>query len=146
MSDTRTFSDWYGDNKEKYNRRRRERYQKDKQYRNKALRNSQRYRESGPRELDEYGRLKQTKIVKGEEIEVFTITAVADKIGKTAQTIRKWEAKGFIPKPIFRTRVRLYTQHQVNLLIRFSEKFGDVWRDSKKLAELCKQIKSAWRD
>lgn len=141
----RTFGDWYGDNKAEYNAKRRARYQKDKQYRNKAVKSSRRYRDAGPRELDDEGRVKQFRVLKGVEMEVFTITTVSDRTGKTAQTIRKWEAKGFIPKPIFRTRVRLYTEAQVKLLTAFAEQFPTVWRDSKKLKALSTQIKSEWR-
>lgn len=138
-----TFNSWYEKNKDDYNAKRRERYQRDKGYRRKALKNSRRYRDEGA--IGRQNERNMVRVFNGEEVEVFTISAVAEQVGRTAQTIRKWEARGMIPKPVFKSRTRLYTQHQINLLILFAEKFPKMWDDSKEVREMSKQLKHAWR-
>ena len=46
--------------------------------------------------------LKQTfKLPKGEIIELFYIGTLANALGRTTNTIRKWEIAGVIPDPCF---------------------------------------------
>jgi hypothetical protein len=48
--------------------------------------------------------------------ECFRISEVAKRIGRTPLTIRLWEQKGIIPKPIFPGPQRFYTKAQITLL------------------------------
>ena len=70
-------------------------------------------------------------VIKGERIEVFTIGQLAKVLGKKTVTVRSWEKKGIIPKPIYRTAPpdrgqlpgveakgrRIYTRMQVDLIV-----------------------------
>lgn len=44
------------------------------------------------------------KTLGGEEVEVFTISALAQALGKQIVTIRLWERKGYIPRAPYRLR------------------------------------------
>ena len=44
------------------------------------------------------------KTLGGEEVEVFTISALAQALGKQIVTIRLWEHKGYIPRAPYRLR------------------------------------------
>lgn len=67
---------------------------------------------------------KQTLTINGEEIELFYIERLATELGRTPQTIRKWEVSGILPKPIFKDKQgrRLYTQEQINAIVECAEK------------------------
>ena len=45
-----------------------------------------------------------TKTLGGQEVEVFTISALAQALEKTIVTIRLWERKGYIPRAPYRLR------------------------------------------
>jgi hypothetical protein len=44
------------------------------------------------------------KVLNGKDVEFFTINALAEALGKEVVTIRRWEAKGYIPKAPYRLR------------------------------------------
>ena len=56
----------------------------------------------------------------GEEIELFYIGKLAYELGRSSQTIRKWEISGVLPDPMFRDKFnkRLYSQEQVDLILK----------------------------
>ena len=66
---------------------------------------------------------KQVVELNGEEIELFYIERLASELGRTPQTIRKWEVSGILPKPIFRDKQgrRLYTQEQIDTIVACAE-------------------------
>ena len=41
---------------------------------------------------------KQTVVINGEELELFYVDRLACELGRTPQTIRKWEVSGILPK------------------------------------------------
>lgn len=67
-------------------------------------------------------RTKKVKI-KGEEIDLYYISALADALGRTTQTIRKWEIAGVIPNSCFRDKGknRLYTKEQIDIIVEIAE-------------------------
>lgn len=67
---------------------------------------------------------KQVFNLNGEEIELFYIERLATELGRTPQTIRKWEVSGILPKPIFRDKMgrRLYSQEQIDVIVECAEK------------------------
>lgn len=67
---------------------------------------------------------KQVAVIKGEEVELFYIDKLASELGRTPQTIRKWEVAGILPKPIFRDKNnrRLYSQEQIDAIVECAEK------------------------
>lgn len=67
---------------------------------------------------------KQVFNLNGEEIELFYIDRLATELGRTPQTVRKWEVSGILPKPIFRDKMgrRLYSQEQIDAIVECAEK------------------------
>ena len=67
---------------------------------------------------------KQVVVIKGEEIELFYIDSLASELGRTPQTVRKWEVSGILPKPIFKDKHgrRLYSREQINAIVDCAEK------------------------
>lgn len=69
--------------------------------------------------------LKQNfKLPSGEVIELFYIGTLASALGRTTNTIRKWEIAGVIPDPCFKDSFgrRLYSQEQIDAIVRCAEK------------------------
>jgi hypothetical protein len=54
------------------------------------------------------------KTLKGEETEVFTISALAQALEKQVVTIRLWEKKGYIPNAPYRLRSKQLNGKKVN--------------------------------
>lgn len=86
-----------------------------------------------PKKLDDpfFGVKSAHYYIKGERVEVFTIGQLAKVLGKKTGTVRSWETRGIIPKPIYRTAPpnrgqlpgveakgrRIYTRKQVDLIV-----------------------------
>lgn len=66
----------------------------------------------------------QTVVINGEEVNLFYIDRLASELGRTPQTIRKWEVSGILPKPIFRDKLgrRLYSLEQIDAIVECAEK------------------------
>lgn len=68
--------------------------------------------------------LKQNfKLPNGQVIELFYIGTLANALGRTTNTIRKWEIAGVIPDPCFQDANgrRLYSQEQIDAIVRCAE-------------------------
>ena len=138
---------WYEKNKEQFNAKRRQRYQEDDEYREKALENTRTYRSEGVRHPE----LADTPMYRewnGELIEVFRISTVAEMIGRSVQAIRKWEKNEIIPKPYFGRGHRVYTANQIKLLKKVAA-FSDKYRYNRakyyaKLEKLVNEVYEKW--
>lgn len=66
----------------------------------------------------------KTVTLNGEKVKLFYIRKLADSLGRTSQTIVKWEIAGVIPKTPFRdsSRRRMYTQEQIDIIVATAEK------------------------
>jgi len=140
----RNFDKWYKDNKEEYNRKRRERYASDKKYRKRAIENSERYRKEGA--IQTRGDSGAYRKYKGVQVRTFRIGEVSKMIQRSAQTIRQWEIDKLIPRPVFKdTKHRIYTEHQAKLL----SDFADVTRNNrdapKVVLQAAKRLRGEWR-
>jgi hypothetical protein len=76
--------------------------------------------------------------VRGERREFFTIGHLAAALGKTPVTLRRWEQKGWLPRPVFRGPTprneqvpgrpvkgkRLYTREMVEGIVRIAHEEG----------------------
>ena len=62
--------------------------------------------------------------VKGEEVEIYYINELAMALGRTTQTIRKWEIAGVIPNSCFKDKNgrRMYTAEQIQIIVEIAEK------------------------
>ena len=62
----------------------------------------------------------------GEAVKLYSIAFLADALGRTTRCIRKWEISGILPPTPFRysnTYWRLYTQEQIDIIVRLAEKY-----------------------
>lgn len=50
-------------------------------------------------------RAKVYTLKNGEKIKLYPINVLANELGRTSQTIRKWEVAGILPKPIFKDKM-----------------------------------------
>lgn len=57
-------------------------------------------------------------VVKGNRVTLYTISDLANAIGRDTITVRKWELHGFIPRAAMRTKsgYRLYTKAEIETL------------------------------
>lgn len=85
-------------------------------------------RRAEPGEWDEHPTLRK---VRGQDVEFFTIGMVAKALGRSAATLREWEAHGVIPKARYRTNSRdpknarrLYTRAQVEGIVSIAREEG----------------------
>jgi hypothetical protein len=118
-----TWRNWYEKNREEYNARRKQRRDEDPEYRAQLAAKQKEYREAKPPAEHEGSRIKK---VAGRDMEVFRIGDVAKACNRSIQAIRLWEKEGKIPKPTVPGGHRYYTQHQVDLLVEFSEVMEEV--------------------
>lgn len=61
--------------------------------------------------------------VNGKSMDLYYIQTLAEALGRTSQTVRKWEVAGIIPKTIFKDKLgrRLYSVEQINIIVRTAE-------------------------
>ncbi len=63
-----------------------------------------------------------TSPITGRETTLYNIGVVAEAIGRTSQTIRKWEVGGIIPPTPFRQRgKRLYSKEHIDAIVKCAE-------------------------
>jgi hypothetical protein len=106
----------------------------------------------------------KTMVVKGEKRNFYTVGNVARILNRKAQTIRKWESKGWIPPATYRTSkssgsdllntqakgYRLYSREQVEVIRRGLEINGllgertKTWQEAEKWYSFINYIKSNW--
>lgn len=90
---------------------------------------------SGPQELNEWDDHPRILKLNGQDTEFFTIRHVALALGRSARTIRTWEAKEIIPPATFRTAKphkskikdvgdRLWTRAQVEAMVTIARDEG----------------------
>ena len=106
----------------------------------------------------------KTLVVKGEKQTFYTVGNVARILGRKAQTLRKWESKGWIPPATYRTTkssgsdllntqsrgYRLYSREQVEIIRRALEINGllgertKTWQKAEKWNLFINYVKSNW--
>lgn len=119
---------WYSKNKESFNRKRRERYAVDQEYRDKMIalvkasrRNTESKRQEG----------------------VLTLGKLAEYVDKSSQTLREWESIGLIPRSVDSNGYRVYRQDQADLIKVLSDAMTEArynravqWKVEQAKAEL----------
>jgi len=116
---------YYEKNKNELSAKRKAAYRADPERRAKAQLRQARVRREAKERRSDAGEELIYRTIDGVKVQVFRIGAVAKKIGKSVETIRKWESTGIIPLPLPVDRDvsathRYYTQHQVDLLAKLS--------------------------
>lgn len=94
----------------------------------------------------------------GEVVNMYTIGELARAIGRKPVTIRMWESRGWIPRANYRTPKpageqipgkatkgrRLYTQQQLEFLVKAVELFVLDERDPKTWDKFRQHVKANW--
>lgn len=84
----------------------------------------------------------------GKAYETFPLTWVANEIGSSVPTIKRWEYQGLIPEPIFESSHKFYTKHQISLLRKvkdMQDKYGHKPKQiMKKKAEMKGYLQRNW--
>lgn len=64
------------------------------------------------------------RLPNGENLDLFYIGKLATALGRTPNTIRRWEIAGILPDPCFRDPkgARLYSQEQIDVIVQAAEK------------------------
>ena len=66
---------------------------------------------------------KKFKLSNGVVVELYPISVLAEELGRTSQTIRKWEVAGILPNSIFKDKNgrRMYSKEQIETIVRVAE-------------------------
>lgn len=137
MSDSK-FKEWYKSNADDWNAKRRERYARDKKYRDTVLERNRDHRNDKKEELQEQAtkeRKARKSVVKDrwktfeeDGKQYFSIGSVAESLRVSVQAVRLWERQGVIPPPAKRTKEgkgegqRLYTQEDIEKIRKIVKK------------------------
>jgi len=116
---------YYAANRERINKRRREKYANDKEYRERVVRKSREYKTKTRESPKERGRrpgippVKYIEVMPGVVKRSHTIGGVANEIGVSIQTIRSWVRKKVIPDtPYVICRYKYWTDDMLVVILR----------------------------
>lgn len=107
---------WYAKHKTEHNEKRRTAYANTPVLRKEARERAAQYRQS--RRDGKTVERSLVRVVNGSAVRVYTTGEVADHLGCSAQMIRNWESRGWIPAPVLPDSHRLYFKHQVEMIRR----------------------------
>lgn len=110
------FRNWYTQNREDYNAKRREKYSQDKELREKARKNARKQRQKT--ESPDTGPVLRT--VSGRTLKVYRVSAAGAFIGRSPETIRTWIRNGWIPDVADGWTHRTFTKGQIKLMQRLA--------------------------
>ena len=140
------FAQWYEQNKEDYNRKRRERYQSDPEYKAKVRKGAERWRLQNKKPVS-----KKPPIPEG----YYDTKQVAAMLDRNVQAIRHWEKEGYIPS-VDRDSYgrRVYSEHQVKLMRYLVDQLDEIWltvgrgnvQYKQHVGYVAEQIKKQWND
>jgi len=157
-----TYRAWYEKNKEALSQRRKERYHKDKEYREKVLEQNKDYRAKKAKERPQQPKTKvrtpkhrkpvpmRVKIGgKTQEVNMVHVGAFARAIGRSVPTIHQWERVGLLPKTPFLLigkdkQERLYTAEMIGVVREALSTRGATVSASDSAFRT--EIEDGWRD
>ena len=136
-------------NKGEYNAARRKRYWSDGKHAAAVIERARRYREKQIREpRDWVMRVKDGKLVK-----CWRIGAVAKRLDRSVDTIRRWQMLRLIPgcdvgshHRLTGRGLRLFLEHQIHLIERLSVVLPWNWKrhDAERMREVGEEIRRLW--
>lgn len=118
------YSDWYQKNKKNLLKKRKSRYENDKEYREAALRRSKEQRDRKRQQKENY-------------LHNVPFTDAAQQLGVTVWVLREWRSKNYFPEPKKRSGRLWFQPSQVELLERirvFFEEHGVRVTEAKRSA------------
>jgi hypothetical protein len=134
------FGRWYDKNREDHNAKRRAKYKASEEVREKARANAKRTRERGP------GIVSTKPIRVGGEY-LYSPSAVAEKIGRSTETLRTWKRNGWVPQHTHGRGRPMYTMAQIRLLRKLAravEKFRYDKEYEARIQSVAEQIAGEW--
>lgn len=144
-----SFTEYYAKNRDAFNKRRRDRYKNDPEYRAKVNGQTAAYRKRVADNEIEYVPI--IVKVKGKSRKLWRMGKLCEVCERPSDTVRRWEALKLVPKPYMQGRHRLYSMNQINLVKRLSKwmainshKIQHDKSKKKELRELVREIKSKW--
>lgn len=129
MASKSTWGKWYEENKDRYNDKRKQQRAEDPALRAKIAEHQREYRANKPKAERPDPDAPRIKTIGKKQVEVYRVGYVAKVCNRTIQVIRLWEREKRIPKPSVPGGHRYYTQHQIDMLIQFSELMDEVRYD-----------------
>jgi hypothetical protein len=137
-----TWDAWYEKNKEELNRRRREKYRKNKKFKKQCQTRSSKYYHAVVK--PKKGKVNRRVIRTSKGDSYLTIGAFAKTVGRNPSTIRNMQAAGTLPEPSAcdSRGWRLYTVSQARLLKKLFVLYDDKKITRKQLKKL---IVKHWR-
>ena len=161
MTDARSRSEYYRtyyeDHRTDLSEKRRDRYQNDPEYREKAKEDARRYRQRKKAEREQLraegklpparpkGPRKPIEVeVNGSKALAHTITVAADRIGRSVDTLNHWSKVGLLPATPIRSQRgdRLFTDGMILVVRMAVMKRGEV---SVKDPTFKEEIEDGWR-
>lgn len=143
------FRKYYEENRDEINRKRRQRYNNDDDYRDRSLAASKRYREKrrkkGRVRVARLGQARSHETGDGGKIQLFSVGVFSSFIGRSAQSLSHWERRGIMPYTPYRdTRgYRLYSRGMMQVV---KDEVGDKRRLFPVDEEMITRISDAWAD
>ncbi|OHB57801.1 MAG: hypothetical protein A2Y07_10800 [Planctomycetes bacterium GWF2_50_10] len=141
------FKKWYETNKENLNLQRKYRYMNDEEFRERMIANATKYQNR--KTLDS-----KKRTIQGEkgtiELKILRLGEVSKITGVSESSIRHYEKKGYIPKPIFDEHQRCYTEYQCKIIKELANiirlKGYLIPNKSERLKTQIEYISAHWRD
>ena len=136
------YQSWYATNRSGIREARRKRYASDPGYAEECRARSRAYRETQRQAREDKGWRVE---MDGKQREAFTVRKLADGLGRSIQTINYWHRHGILPETPLRTpgksRVRLYTEGMIKVVVSASRKRDSVARSDLKFGG---EIRRGW--
>ena len=113
---------WYIRNADENREKRNAEYRNDPKLRELKITRAKNYREK--RKAGAKVERVYYREYRGEEIQVYSLGHIADRAGTYTQMLVNFEKRGWIPKPVFDEKHRLYTARQVRLVTSAVEEYN----------------------
>jgi hypothetical protein len=131
------YKEWYEKNKEDVNAKRRQKYAKNKAYREKLKKASRQYWR------DSYTPSDATVLEADDGVKYYSISHFADHINRSVATVLGYHRRGVLPEPYYNDRGwRLYTKEQMR---RAAEAFKKVDSGKYSLKDVRSELSKKWR-
>lgn len=95
-----------------------------------------------PRKKEDNSKPCETITLNGKTLDLYYIGTLAEHLGRSSQTVRKWELGGVIPRTIFikKGTIRMYSMEQINILVKCAEEAKlKQGSSTKRFQELAKE-------
>ncbi len=140
------YDEWYDENKNELLDKRRGKYASDPDYAQKCREAAKEYRrrkKSGEISPSKRKQRSTTVVVGGRSLNAWTISKLAEKVGRSVPTINHWSKHGLMPETPIKAAGgnRLYTDEMITVVKRAIQRRGEV---SKKDTTFKKEILEGW--